>query len=319
MTVDDSPSPSRPVVASPVDATPFTTSTIPINFLSILRRRATALSRLATLGVTSNACAKIIHRRREIERNLINLLHTTPREGARRRARRYRAQFPIVARGGRRARDVVGVRQARETNIGHDRGEVVRAVSTRDGVDARNVNGEVAMDVDARRVDLVEATLATCRAAEKAMFEATSAREMRRGDGGARAAFEIARATGERRSTRDRARASGAFEAVSSLARVCAACAACRAGSRRAPRRRRVAAGCGRRTRATSWRSCERSASERGGRAVVRFGERGRGREGNAEECLTRRRARVRLFGRRRPSRPVWSGLRAFGSTRRPR
>ena len=50
-------------------------------------------------------------------------------------------------------------------------------MSTRDGVDARNVNGEVAMDVDARRVDLVEATLATCRAAEKAMFEATSARE----------------------------------------------------------------------------------------------------------------------------------------------
>ena len=50
-------------------------------------------------------------------------------------------------------------------------------MSTRDGVDARNVNGEVAMDVDARRVDLVEATLATCRAAEKAMFEATSARD----------------------------------------------------------------------------------------------------------------------------------------------
>jgi len=111
--------------------------------------------------------------------------------------------------------------------------EVVRAVSTRDGVDARNVNGEVAMDVDARRVDLVEATLATCRAAEKAMFEATSARECAEATACARAAFEIARATGERRSTRDRARASGAFEAVSSLARACAACAACRAGSRR--------------------------------------------------------------------------------------
>ena len=112
--------------------------------------------------------------------------------------------------------------------------EVVRAVSTRDGVDARNVNGEVAMDVDARRVDLVEATLATCRAAEKAMFEATSARECAEATACARAAFEIARATGERRSTRDRARASGAFEAVSSLARACAVDAVDRRRGKRA-------------------------------------------------------------------------------------
>tara|TARA_B100000003_G_C10891730_1_gene355509 strand:+ start:675 stop:971 length:297 start_codon:yes stop_codon:yes gene_type:complete len=69
VTVDDSPSPSRPLVASSVAATPFATSTMPIDFLSILRRRATALPRLATLGVTSNACAKINSpRRREIER-----------------------------------------------------------------------------------------------------------------------------------------------------------------------------------------------------------------------------------------------------------
>ena len=167
--------------------------------------------------------------------------------------------------------------------------EVVRAVSTRDGVDARNVNGEVAMDVDARRVDLVEATLATCRAAEKAMFEATSARECAEATACARAAFEIARATGERRSTRDRARASGAFEAVSSLARACAACAACRAGSRRGD------AGGG------AWAAARWETDARDVVALVRALVRASGEdvrlfdsvsvdeggEGNAGECLT--------------------------------
>jgi len=167
--------------------------------------------------------------------------------------------------------------------------DVSRAVATRDGVDARNVNGEVAMDVDARRVDLIEATLATCRAAEKAMFEATSARECAEATACARAAFEIARAASERRSTRDRAKASGAFEAVSSLARACAASAACRAAARRG------GAGGG------EWATARWETDARDIAALVRALVRASGEdvrlfdsvsvdeggEGNAVECLT--------------------------------